>query len=221
MATALETAKLEVSAFFSAIARVKTFRPTKYNRNGATYTVYEDLGDGNAGQKKLAVHQAVSLITSKGFSLPTDTRFYVTNTYEAQNRAFHFDPLGRPVCWVTLGMAATKGGSGSGISAQPTNNFAPETKVTIHEIGHTLHAHNVGVEQFFKPSTKDRWKGCAVCAGEVSQYAAGTKKEFVAEVFLGTMIGRNYSNKCKQEYALLGGPRILASSSSSGFMAMS
>src|ERR1700693_3509001 len=144
MATALDIARVDVSAFFSAIARVKVFKPTVYNRAGASYTVYEDMAGGAAGQKKLAVHQAVAKITSKGFALPKDSRFYITNTYEAQNRAFHFDPMGNPVCWVTLGLGATKGGSGTGISAQATANFAPETKVTIHEIGHSLHAHNVG-----------------------------------------------------------------------------
>jgi hypothetical protein len=92
--------------------------------------------------------------------------------------------------------------------------------VTIHELGHTLHAHNVGLNQFFKPTPGDKWKGSATCAREVSAYAAGSKKEFVAEVFMGTMIGRNYSNKCKQEYAQLGGPRILKSTTTDGFMAL-
>lgn len=129
-------------------------------------------------------------------------------SYEAQNRAFHFDPAGNPVCWITLGTRCITGGSGNGISAptQVTPGFAPETKVTIHEIGHTIHAHRVGMQEFFRPATDGRWKGQCTCGAEVSAYAAGSKKEFVAEVFLGRMVGRAYSAACMTEYDTLGGP---------------
>jgi hypothetical protein len=112
MASALDIARIEVSAFFSAIARVKVFRPTKYNRFDAAYCVYEDLADGEAGQKKLAVHEAVKTVVGKGFALPADTRFYITNTYEAQNRAFSTSirratrSVGSPWAWAPPRAAA-------------------------------------------------------------------------------------------------------------------
>jgi len=50
--------------------------------------------------------------------------------------------------------------------------------------------------------------GKPTTGAEVSGYAAQNKKEFVAEVFAGLMLGMAFSHPCMQEYAALGGPQL-------------
>jgi len=208
MATAKELAQFDISAFFSSTSRVKVFMPTNYNRHGTSYRIYKDPDDGDAATKEASAHEAIRLIRAKGVTIPPDMRFYMTSTFEAQNRAFHFDPLGNAISWVTLGPRALAGGSGNGISAQQTAGIDAATKICIHEIGHSIHAQAIGLDEFFKPAVAGRWKGQAANGNKVSAYANGTKKEFVAEVFLGMIIGRTYDAATMQEYADLGGPPV-------------
>ena len=62
------------------------------------------------------------------------------------------------------------------------------------------------MEEFFRPKVADRWNGKIDGASAVSAYAGNSKKEFVAEIFLGILIGRNYSQELKDAYKALDGP---------------
>jgi len=208
MATALEKAQVDISSFYSAVGQVKAYRQTTFNASGVSYTVYEDVGDGQSSIKKICAHEAIRLLRAAGVTMPNDMRFYLTAAYEAQNRAYHFDQLGRSISWVTLGTRALSGGSGRGISAQQTPGIESCTKICIHEIGHSVHAQAIGLSEFFTPATSGRWTGKAANASKVSDYAGGSKKEFVAEVFLGRVIGRTYDQPTMQEYGALGGPAV-------------
>ena len=97
----------------------------------------------------MSVHHAVKIVTDKGFKLPADTRFFLTNVGDVLNQAFHFDGAKNRVCWITRGRSATTGGSGRGVSSNPTPGRAPATEIVFHELGHTYHAHNVGRQRFF------------------------------------------------------------------------
>lgn len=208
MATALEKAQVDISSFYSAIGQAKAYRQSTFNVGGVSYTIYEDVGDSQSSVKKICAHEAVRLMRAAGVAMPADMRFYLTSAYEAQNRAYHFDQLGRSISWVTLGTRALSGGSGRGISAQLTPGVESCTKICIHEIGHSVHAQRIGLTEFFTPATAGRWQGRAANANKVSDYAGGSRKEFVAEVFLGRVIGRTYDTATMQEYANLGGPPV-------------
>lgn len=208
MATALEKAQADISSFYSAMGQAKSYRQSTFNVGGVSYTIYEDVADGDSSKKKICAHEAVRLMRAAGVTVPGDMRFYLTQVYEAQNRAYHFDQMGRSISWVTLGTRALTGGSGRGISAQLTPGIESCTKICIHEIGHSIHAQGIGLTEFFSPGVTGRWSGRAANAGKVSDYAGGSKKEFVAEVFLGRVIGRTYDTPTMQEYAALGGPAV-------------
>ena len=106
---------------------------------------------------------------------------------------------------ITLGVTALQNGRPDATSAQHARypGFTKGDITTIHEIGHCIHAANRG-DAFYDPaiglgSLPDN-------AAEVSGYAGMNRKEFVAEVFAGLMIGRVFSNQVTQEYAAYGGP---------------
>ncbi len=78
----------------------------------------------------------------------------------------------------------------------------------IHEIGHALHAENIGGEdgiahyadqQFTEPQK-------AFVAKEVSRRASLNKAEFVAEVFAGQVAGKTYSPAVQELYKSAEGP---------------
>jgi hypothetical protein len=175
--------------------------------NGNSYKIMASVSDQDAGNKKMSIHEAIRLVTNAGFKLPTDTRFILGSDMAFWNQAFPFNQ-GLPVCWISVGPSSIVGGSGRGISKDVTPGFASATKIILHELGHVLHAHNVGINRFYvDPRLK---KGNNAIGSQVSGYAADNNaREIVAETFLGTMIGREYGNDVMQYYALRGGPRIM------------
>jgi hypothetical protein len=89
--------------------------------------------------------------------------------------------------------------------ATRANGFDKPTITCIHEIGHILNERNLGDTFWEKDSIMT---GKATTGAEVSGYAAQNKKEFVAEVFAGLMLGMTFSHPCMQEYTALGGPQL-------------
>lgn len=98
-------------------------------------------------------------------------------------------------------IAAKSGASGARSSAHPDHAL-------IHEIGHALHADNVGGEdgiahyadqQFTEPQK-------ALVAKAVSRRASLNKAEFVAEVFAGQVAGKTYSPAVQELYKSAEGP---------------
>ena len=89
----------------------------------------------------------------------------------------------------------------------PASADAQKPTITcIHEIGHILHERSAGDNYWEKGSAMT--SGSPTNAGEVSGYAAQNKKEFVAEVFAGLILGKAVSGPCKAEYDSYGGPKV-------------
>ena len=207
---------VDIKNFYRYRATVKSWAAMPYEQKGFKYSISTDSSDVNLGRKKMAIHRAVDMIVTRGFKLPANTQFFCTNYPDVLNQAFHFDGGGKNVCWVTLGSTATTGGSGRGVSASPSPGFAPELKITLHELGHTLHAHNVGRLRFYS-DPRLRAKNTTV-GTKISGYASNNiAKEIIAEAFTGMMIGREYSNDVIQFYSINGGPRILQGGGREGF----
>lgn len=94
----------------------------------------------------------------------------------------------------------------------------PKPSITIiHEIGHILHERHAG-EFFFTlgPFRNTEWtaevnrRGAAdeAIAAQVSEYAKRNKKEFVAEVFTGAVLGKTFSAEVWEVYRRYRGPSI-------------
>lgn len=75
-----------------------------------------------------------------------------------------------------------------------------------HEIGHQLHAENLGYPAF-RASRQWDTPAQAAIAQRVSQYAASEPVEFVAETYAGIMTGIEYDPEILALYDLLGGVR--------------
>lgn len=198
----------EASAFMTQIGTVKSFAREDGLYAGAAYTIFKDFHDGDASAKAAAVHAAVKKIVDKGVAIPNGLKVYCTKAYAAQNRAFSRDAGWNSVAIVVLGPAALTGGRPDALSATGLGGCNKPTITCIHEIGHILHETNLGDAFWETGSIVSGSTGKAATAGEVSGYAGQNKKEFVAEVFAGLILGKNFSTNCKQEYANLGGPPV-------------
>lgn len=196
-------AGIEMSAFGTQTGAVKAFIKEDGLYGGQSYTIYRDSADPDGPVKVAAVHKGVKTIKDKGIAIPTGLRVYCTKEYAAQNRAFSRGVGWNEVAWVILGPAALQGGRPDALSALQINGFDKPTITCMHEIGHILHERSAGNAYW---ETNSTLTGKATHSNEVSGYAGQNKKEFIAEVFAGLMLGKNFSNECMQEYQQLGGP---------------
>jgi hypothetical protein len=87
-----------------------------------------------------------------------------------------------------------------------SKSHAKATAVAIHEIGHLLHALK-SPDHYWNNRRHASLPVDSRIAGEVSNYALqGNPDEFVAEVFVGMVLGHAYSSNVKAVYEALGGP---------------
>lgn len=194
---------MEFGLFIQQMGAVRHFKTETYTHRGQSCKIYRDAGDGEGKAKAVAAKLAVRTVIDKGFDLPVDLRFYCTNNYAVQNRAFNRDAGWNNVSWITLGTTALQNGRADALSAVITPGHTKGSITCIHEIGHCLHAHARG-DDFFDPTAN--LVGGPVNAGLVSGYAGMNRKEFVAEVFAGMMVGRHWPRVVMDEYMAYGGP---------------
>ncbi len=194
---------MEFGLFIQQMGAVRHFKVETYTYKNQSCKIYRDAADPEAKAKATAAQLAVRTIRNKNFDLPTDLRFYCTSSFVVQNRAFNRDAGWNNVSWITLGTTALKNGRADALSAVITPGFTKGAMTCIHEMGHCLHAHARG-DDFFDDTAN--LVGGPVNAGLVSGYAGMNRKEFVAEVFTGLMIGRQWPNAVMQEYMTYGGP---------------
>lgn len=90
--------------------------------------------------------------------------------------------------------------SGSGF-----NGLDKTTITIIHEIGHILHERYAG-EYFWTKALSGNVRNSQQVKQDVSQYAANNKREFVAEVFAGLIIGKKFPESVLAEYREYRGP---------------
>lgn len=174
-----------------------------YSYSGQSCEIKKEISDESADEKAKCAKSAVRAIVNFGFELPYKLVFHCTNNGRAQNRAFHRDASWNPVGYVTLGRTALAKGRPDATSAMAIPGFTKGIITAIHEVGHIIHAQTLG-DDFFATGTG--LAGSASTAVKVSGYAGMSKKEFVAEVFAGIVIGRKFDNSVLEEYKSLGGP---------------
>lgn len=85
-----------------------------------------------------------------------------------------------------------------------SSNLDPEGPGTVvHEMGHLLH-YQASAENFFGLQSASHRQ--PMIARKVSTYATNSPREFVAEVFLGLVYGKDFDDDVLQMYTALGGP---------------
>jgi len=200
-----DVTQAEIRAFYRQTGPVKAFTNQTLMYGGQSYMVFKDVQDPNADIKAAAVPLAVKAIKDKGVAIPSDLRVYCVGNFEAQNRAFHRGKDWQKIALVVLGYNALKS-TGTAVSATGLGGHNTPTISCIHEIGHCLHETSAGDDLFWDGDSE--LTGQPVNAGQVSLYAAGTKKEFVAEVFAGLILGKTFNNAVMEEYRSYRGPAV-------------
>jgi hypothetical protein len=190
--------------FLKQIGDAKAYVPKKWEYKKQTYTTYRNPADPDCNAKFAAAHKAVKILTEEGVKIPENLRIYCTNNPSSQNISFQRDAEWNPVANIVLGYAALKRNYPMGtISESKFRGLEMPTIITIHEIGHILHERTAG-NVFWSPD----FKGSSSTGSKVSAYAGGNKKEFVAEVFAGVIIGMQFPQDVLEEYQEYGGPKI-------------
>ncbi len=196
--------KVEMGFFRSSLGSVNFVKESS-NYKGQSYEIYKNSNDPGVAIKVVAVNRAVKLIVDKGLRIPNALRLYLTNEFAAQNRAFPRDETWSEVAYVVLGPAALEGGRPDAFSATGFLGESKPTITTIHEIGHILHERSLG-DPFW--ATGSIIAGAPSTGSQVSGYANSSKKEFVAEVFAGLVLGKRWPTEVLNEYRRYSGPIV-------------
>ena len=199
----------EAGGFLKSVAKDKVYHREMYSYQGNPATIYKGGGDSASGAKVDAIKKAMRTIVDRGLALPPELRFYCVSDTSVQNRAFVRDAGWNSVSWITLGPSALEPGTLQSISNSAHPGFAKGDVTAIHEIGHAIHAHQMG-EAFLDTAANGGHNGAptGANASQVSGYAGMSKKEYVAEVFTGMILGRTYSPAVMAEYASYAGPAV-------------
>ena len=199
----------EAGKFFEALTRDKVYTLEVYNYQGNQARIYSGQGDGAAAEKTASVKKAIRTIVDRGIPMPPNLRIYCTDHTKVQNRAFTRDGGWNAVSYITLGPTALEPGDLQSISNSEHPGFTKGDVTCIHELGHALHAHKMG-EAFLDLNANGGVNGLPSGKNgvQVSGYAGMSKKEYVAEVFTGLILGRTYSESVMAEYRQYNGPAV-------------
>jgi hypothetical protein len=191
--------------------------PMRASYKGQAWTKIKDLDDPNVAVKEAGIDRGIKILIDKGVRLPDNLVIYLHNGQD----------LGCQGCERPVTIAFKRGINWAPVAAIIITSVAPEpnnpnlpyparmsstgfggldkTTITIiHEIGHILHERQAG--EFFWTITRDLPPGTGW--QEVSQYAGGASREFVAEVFAGAVIGKQFSPTVWAAYRQFRGPGV-------------
>lgn len=199
----------EAGGLMKALVKSKAYVQGNYHYNGEVCAIYKATDDGTAGKKEDAIKKAVRTVVDYGFNLPPGLRFYCIDAEGVQNRAFVRDAGWNGISHITLGPSCLEPGNLDSISNKVNPGFTKGEVTCIHELGHAIHAHMMG-EDFLTTNALGGVTGQPTPANakHLGMYAQGSKKEFVAEVFAATLVGRQLPASVMQEYATYHGPPL-------------
>lgn len=198
---------------FSSIPDVAVVSTIKYG--SVTLTVHHGNRDVNLKPRLTMFKQAISKIESAGFTLPATMVVHLPKwgrdidaktlcESKSTPRAVfnppnfvHLSPavVGNPIDTVlgdyykNLSTELDPGGAAS----------------VVHEMGHMMHFTTSPSSFYSLHGTSFQGAGGNIAA-KVSAYAFGNPREFVAEVFMGLVYGKNFDDEILAMYAAFGGP---------------
>ena len=193
---------IEADDLAKAINRVENFVPEYGNYGSQPYTIFKDASDPDIAIKVAAVHRAVKIIIDRGIRIPQPLRVYCINKNsrvlnQAWKRTINFAPAAN-ITLVTI-EATVDSLSARANSFSGFDGLDKATITMIHEIGHILHERHAG-EFFWTRATVGDVKSPTLTRQQISTYAAKNKKEFVAEMFTGLVLGMKFSPAFIAEY---------------------
>ena len=194
-------------AFFNTSTKNIKFVKEAGNYRGQWYSIFKDPADADINVKIAAVQLAVKTIVDKGLKLPYDLRFYCTANFEAQDRAFARGDKWASTANIVFKWGPTGKQDLGSVSQMDFPGFNRLTITMIHEIGHLLHERSAG-DVLFWGRGSSVVDGKPTTGAKVSKYAGGSKKEFVAEVFAGLMVGKKWPADVLTEYNSYMGPKV-------------
>lgn len=186
---------IEAESFAKAINKVETFVEEKGSYRLQPYTIFKDASDPDIAVKVAAVHRAVKIITDKGLRIPAGLRVYCINkntpnvSTQAWKRSINFAPAANIV--LVKIEATVDSLSAHADYFKGFDGLDKSTITMIHEIGHILHERHAG-EFFWTTATVGDVKNPGLMKQQISVYATRTKKEFVAEMFTGLVLGMKF-----------------------------
>lgn len=184
---------------------------SKLDHQGINLEVHHSARDADLGPRLDALLKALSAVIAAGFDVPKRLKIFLAKEGRAINaervctagestpKAL-FNPPDILHLSGALGCSPLDGSAGGVAKLDPRDlNFV------IHQLGHFLHfARSPGA---FYSLYGAEWKDIGVlAAGRVSPYATINPREFVAEVFLGLVLGNNFDDEVLAVYDALGGP---------------
>ena len=196
----------EETAFKEAIRGIQ-YTTEEKNYKGQNYTILKDIKDPIIKTKVEAVNKAVRILIDKGLTLPAGLKVYCVNN-PPRAIAFKRDANWKQVALVVLGKDVDQPNTDQpSISMTKFGGLDKPTITTIHEIGHILHERFFG-DGFWQLDVRRPGERLTYNADKVSVYATRGQKEFVAEVFAGSVIGMKFPAEVMDEYKKLGGPPL-------------
>jgi hypothetical protein len=184
---------------------------TKLVHQQVNLEVHHSARESDLGRRLAALLTALSAVIAAGFDVPKRLKINLAK----QGRGIsteklcagggsapkaHFNPPDVLHLSGNLGPSPIDGSTGGTARLDPKDlNFV------IHQLGHFLHfARSPGA--FYSLSGAE-WKEFGIrAAGRVSPEATANPREFVAEVFVGLVLGHSFSDEVLALYDALGGP---------------
>jgi hypothetical protein len=203
----------EANNFAGQIGNVNYVEERTSYKNQA-YTIYKDPNDPDLKVKVAAINKGIKILIDSGLNIPRNLMVYSAGRPEAQNIGFKRGANWEPVAVVILGSKATSpmlGGMSSISQSGFRYNFVALDRPTItviHELGHIIHERFMGDNFWLTLGGTVPPAELPNLDTRVSQYATTGKKEFVAEVFAGSIIGMKFPADIMAMYHRLGGPLL-------------
>jgi hypothetical protein len=150
---------------------------------------------------QLEVDAAVAFAKSKGVRVPSisfesgNKNPHLLALYSPSNDGIYINPRAANL---------------SGVGIAKAGYFSTEHRfhTFLHELGHMAHHDKVRSRYDNLVNTNGQLPRFAEVSKEVSRYAERNGLEFVAEVFVGLITGRSFSDAVMSLYAELGGPTV-------------
>lgn len=198
--------------------------PVKETRNlgGTDFEISFDYSDVNLGDRLGQLASAVKLVASKGLKVPSlrvnlpkvgrelsiDGECTLTTLNKSARAVFvapNFLHISSEIFHNPTKEEFTNLRSGAKQEKFLSTELDPSgTATMVHELGHVMHFVSSPSKFHGLTFTSLKAKGMDK-AGAVSGYATGHPREFVAEVFLGLIYGKNFDDDILQMYVDLGG----------------
>jgi hypothetical protein len=220
----------EAYTFEGIVGQLRLSQGMQLSYKNQPYMIYQDMDDPDRQVKFAGINQGVKIMIDKGINLPRNLVFYIAHDQNGLDRTSPFckDARGQeaylqlpngkswPKCmnipmaqtwkrdanWAPVArivISSLRPPSERSISTMGISGLTKIPVTTIHEVCHVLHERFAGEFFWTIPATPPTNRS-------VSDYANKFKREYVAEVCTGLILGVKYDQAVMTEYQQYRGP---------------